>query len=303
MQKIDDNPQAKRHIPYFRKGELVFQKSGHTLTHNKGYVCSKKQKGQCTLPEQRIKVENFERNFSHLAKSFEIPDEYKLSSVKKMIGDILHGQVDTLLESEDFEHDIFDNAVVLMNEDIEKNDPKQFKADFKDAVDAIEKESDRSTNFLVGILMSAVIAFGKKGISESDAGRFLAYLSEKVYLSDEGKIVKIKLTQCGDFVFQYMRASAPFYTEPFKWFVGERTFPSLDYKEVAKSISAGTFELSIPSMALGATFAKATNVIPNILKLDAKKAMQLVWFLNESPLGQTALQMQKFVKGRKRRKD
>jgi len=77
----------------------------------------------------------------------------------------------------------------------------------------------------------------------------------------------------------------------------------LRYKDVAKSISAGTLEMDIPPLALGATFAKTTNVLPNLLKLNKEKAMQLLWMLNESSLGQTALEMQKFVRQRKRRKD
>ena len=253
MKKTALIPRAKKHIPYFRKGELVFQESGIRLPITR-VMRAPKNKGQCKLPEQRIKVENLERNFARLAKTFEIPDNYKLNTVKKMIGEILHSQIDVLLESDDFEHDIFDNAIVLMDEDIKANDDRRFRSDLKDAVGAIEKESERSINFVVGVLTGTVVAFAKKSVSEADMGRLLAYLSEKVYLSNDGKIVKIKLNDFGDYAFQYMRENIPSYTKPFKWFTEGRTFASLRYRDIAKGISTGKLDLAIPSLAVGSVF-------------------------------------------------
>ncbi|MDR3582237.1 MAG: hypothetical protein P4L67_03110 [Candidatus Pacebacteria bacterium] len=300
MKKTDNNFQAKRHIPYFSKGVLVFKESGHTLTHTKYYVCSKKQKGQCRLDEKRIRVESLERNFSRLAKSFEIPNDYKWPALKNLIGEILHDQVDDLLESDNFHHDIFDNAIVLMDEDIKEKDNRQFQLDAKDAAEAMAKESATKTEFVCGLLLGVIMAFGKRNISESEAGRVLAYLSEKIYLSNNGKIEKIKLHDFGEYAFQYIKQFVPNYTEPFKYFTKGRTFETLRYKEVAEKIRKGKIEIEIPVLAMGATVAKTTNILARITSLKKEEVLALLWFLNESPLGKTAMDLQKFLKGRKK---
>jgi len=133
-------PSGIKKFPYFRKGVLAFKKSGHTLTRNEEYyVCSKKQKQDCTEPEKRIKATNFERDFSRLAKTFAVPDDYKEKVAKEMVRKILHAFVDNLIDGPDF-HVLIGITTDAMQADLNAGHTDFLKSDIKTVKDQYVKD-------------------------------------------------------------------------------------------------------------------------------------------------------------------
>jgi hypothetical protein len=298
---MDVQLEKQKKIAFFAPGVLAFEKSGHTLTRDKAYyVCSKKQKGQCDLPEKRIKTEYLERNFSRLAKKFELPENEKSYFIRKhVLGKILHDMLDEAMDVAD--SDFLDATIEVAKQDIKTGQTKQARIDIRDAKETLQKETDRNPDMVGGLLFGTVMVFGKGKTSENDMGRTLAYFSKKIYLSDEGEIKKIKLHQTGDFIFQFIKKYIPSYQEPAGLLIERENFESLDYKDFAKKIRRGEIKNPIPPLAPWYGFMDIARLIfSNITTMTPEKALDEIMILQNSPIGQMAMNFNRLTKKNKK---
>jgi len=273
---------------YFAPSVITFQQSGHTLTRDKAYyVCSQKQKGKCKLPEHTLKARNLERSFARFAKKFEIPHaEKETILIKKVLGKIMHDQVDDWIESDAF-NEIFEASTEMMKEDIKTGNTKEFNKNAKEAIKSLDDATNTATEYLAGIMTGVAITFASRKISEADAGMTLAWLSEKIYLSDKGKIVNLKLYLVGDFIFQFFRQNITGYGKPFKYILSPRAFENLNYRDVAKKIRRGDIkETLIPPLHFGRAMVTMTNnIFANTFRRNPKKLLESLQYLENSAMG------------------
>lgn len=183
-----------------------------------------------------------------------------------------------------------DEAISDARRDLKSGDAKEFKDDMKNANYALEETVKKDTSLFGGILLGVVMMLAKTDVSEMEVGRSFAWLSEKVYLSDTGKIEKIKMSLAGDFALQYIEKNVPGYAAPSKWLIERHTFPSLDYKEIASMIRLGTIPKYLPSISLGAFIAPySKHVISTLPRMTPEEALKMVQMLNENPVGRLML--------------
>ena len=281
MQERKQQRERKR-PPFFEKGKLAFLKSGHTLTHGKYYGCGKKKKGKkkelCNFDEKTIKVESLERNFARFVmREFEIQGPEKWPVLKKVMGMILHDHVDDMLNDPDTPGVFFDEAMTDAKRNLESGNMKEFRDDVKNADYALGETIEKDTSLLGGILLGMVIMLAKENMSEMEVGRSFAWLSEKVYLSNTCKIEKIKMGPAGDFVLQYMEKNIPGYSAPSKWLTERRSFPSLNYKEIASMIRVGQTRVDLPSLSIGTFLAPySKRVISNLPRMTPKDIFKIL---------------------------
>ncbi len=188
----------KKTPKYFRSGTLVFEKSGHVLTRDKQYyVCSKKQKSNCSLDEKRIKAEVLERNFSRFANKFSIKKEYETDTMKSCFVKPFKQMLDFVVEEK------------------------------------LNKEEEDRFILIVGILIGISLIFLRE--SEYEKGRSLAFLCKKIFLADSGKILRIELSSTGEYIIKYLASNIWGYKNnlPYKFLSGFKISP---YEDVEKEL-------------------------------------------------------------------
>ena len=292
--KLKQQPQL-----HFASGVLAFEKSGHTLTCDKKYyVCSQKQKQACKLPERRIKVRNFNRSFVRLAKKFEIPQNAKdFLLVKKTMAQLLHDMIDEW--TTDFEsYDLYGNQMELMKQDLKEGKKRQFKNDAEEAAKHLIEDPSNDVQLAGSILLGIVMTFASEKISETYAGMTLAWLSEKIYISDDGKITKIKLNLLGDFAFQFMRKNVPTYQKPFKYFIDSRELGKLDYRDLAKQVRWGKIkEPIIPPLRIAKTMVFFSKFLfTNMHNMTPEKIIAMLSYVDKNASGYTLARLMKIMK-------
>ncbi len=233
---------------YFPKGVLKFAVSGHTLTKSGAYyICSEYQKGRCKDDqEKRISRENLEKSFSRLAGKLRIPEGDNEHALNNMMKDILHFQIDYIIDHADNNED-FDLALECVAEDLRMKKKRQLASDVREAKEAFFKYMKRNTMDVVSsMLVGSVITFAQLKATDTDLGRSLAFLSDEVLITNTGKIKKIKLNTIGSFMFQYIKRGFPSFGESIKTKLGCEPFERLDLKLLAKDLDAGKYEDMIP---------------------------------------------------------
>jgi hypothetical protein len=145
-----------------------------------------------------------------------LPVGYKEKVLKKMMRDILYTFVDNLIDNPDF-YNLISVTTDAMKADLAVGKSNEFiKEDIKTVEEQLTKEAEHNTQLITGIFLAPIVVFAKREPSEIEIGRLLAYLSDKVFLSDNGDIVKVQLRQLGDYIFQCFKKEIPYYTEPFR---------------------------------------------------------------------------------------
>lgn len=246
-------------------------------------MCSKKQKGVCENDnETRLKAEIFQRNFSRLAMKFSIPDGNQAFLSKNMVAKILHAFIDEITES-NLDTEFFDTTIDVMEQESGIN-KKQYKTDFKDAKNSYVAIQNENTILpLASILISVIITFIRQDKSEAEMGAVLAYLSDKVYLSDSGKINKIKFNKLGNYIVQYIQKYLPNYGNSFKHLLtNAEKFETLEFKNVAKLIRKGEMDNLLPYDPFQSSYTISKYIkltFSNILELKPERAIDHLKFL------------------------
>lgn len=222
---------------YFPGGVLVFQESGHKLTKDKGhYVCLQKQKGKCkNSKEKRIKAELLERNFSRLAMKFALPEGTEDFIMREVVGKIFHTLIDEFITNIK-QGDHFRMGVEALEAENEAGNKKEFANAFKDAKDSYmhQRMGENKIISFTAILLATTMTLARNQKSETDIGRVISYLSKEIYLSNDGKILKIHLHELGNYIIQYIEKYIPGYTKPLREFlVGIDKFGDLEFKIMA----------------------------------------------------------------------
>jgi len=238
---------ASKKGPFFASGVLTYGEKGHTLTRDKAYyVCSQRQKGKCDLHTKAIKADTLEKSFSRFAQKFEIVDDLKEQVVfRKILGGILHGLVDDMIEaplSLSLDYSLDEAKKSLAEENM-----RQFKQDMKDAKEAMARRLKEADPILVSSLtLGIVMTFGRHDVPLTEMGLMPSYLSKQIILDAKGKIEKVELFAIGDYAFQLIRHYAPTYRIPHHQLNTPQQFESLEFKQVAKQIRRKEIEGMIP---------------------------------------------------------
>lgn len=234
-----------QYIPIFNKGMLVYEKSGHILTTlKKYYSCAEKQKNKCSnIEEKMLNRENFERKYKRYL------DDLKID---KAIGVKIHYNIEK--EAADMRARLFNemsekrNNMALTLKAMEQDLKHEGKLKARD-IDFLKEEfSDilkiNYPAFLV-FEMQVVLSF-LTSIDHNNYGpgfeNVIETMTEKIYISDSGKITKIKLEGLGDLLFQYLENKIPSCMNKFKIPIIDRIkFPSMNLEEVMKYFKENNF--------------------------------------------------------------
>jgi len=119
-------------------------------------------------------------------------------------------------------------------------------------------------------------------------GKILGYLSEKVYLSDDGKVEEhgIQLCPLGDYIFQFLKKEMPLYREPFKWFAPTKMLNPVSYQTLLTTINTeGLGEMMPPLVVSAHVLAQAFQMFGKLGRSPQETINELVAIQN-SPIVQ-----------------
>ena len=224
--KIINNQIQLEPLPFFKKGSLVYAKSGHELEmSDRYYRCSKHCK--TTSGEKQIKKENLEKNFTYFAQKFCIDPEKGVSIgnelLKKHLVELLVGT-----GFGDGKQEILDHTINVMDQSIKKIDSVKAEDDYikmgkfkgggkikkEDAKDFenifVAKHEEMRPIHLFAVLLSYMKTFSDERYAKH-LGRGIALVTKKIYLSNTGKVEKIELERWGWYVMNYINRHIPDY--------------------------------------------------------------------------------------------
>jgi len=200
---------AFKKIPYFREGSLVFENSGHLLTvSDRHYRCTLDCNHKCEVAEEsQINTEYLRRKFARFSLKFAISEADAIRVSKKLLKMFFHKAVDEALEDNP-QDEILETTLVASAQDIEK-EGKIKKSDIKTMDEAIlQKQKNSASYLLFGGIIEALMDFTH---TKKNQGQFLALITKKIYLSDNGKIVKLEMENLGWYILNYIDANIPNY--------------------------------------------------------------------------------------------
>ena len=256
MPRTAQAKKSKAAITFFRRGSLVFEKSGHILTKSgKYYICSLKCKKACNnASEQLMPTDDLERNFSYQAKKFAIPEVDARRLSEKLIA--MNGQVFTwILQKASGSHEVLESTLNCLKQDlckkgsIKPQDKKIFQKAYSEYLKAIYPVS------LFGLLFGAVNALAMPD-KEREMGLTLSTLTKKTYLSDLGKILKIELEEFGVYILEYLKKEIPGYAPKPGMLVDKKiVFPSLDFLKVMEQFKEDGYVYALKYSSLRSKYA------------------------------------------------
>lgn len=219
------NPIAIKQLPFFKKGCLVFVRSGHELEESsRHYRCKEHCKSESG--EQQIKKENLRKNFQYFAEKF----CFELENIADIGNELLKKHLAKLITSafDGNKQDILDATIASMDRDvkniksvraekiyeetgaykgggkIKKEDITTFKNIF------IEQQKDLQPMHLFAVLISYMKTLSDPRYRKH-LGRGLALITKKIYLSDRGKIVEVEFERWGWYILNYIDHHIPGY--------------------------------------------------------------------------------------------
>lgn len=198
--------------PFFRQGTLVFKESGHTLLiSDRHYRCLLSCKGKCNANgEKQINKETLDRAFSRLAQKFQINQETGKKFMNRLMRDNLCDMLFGAEDDSDAEQEIIDATRAVMLQDITKN-KKVKTSDIKAIDDAFVKQQQAEYPLmLLGVTLNLISAFINPH-KQAFIGQNLAYVTKRVYLSNDGKIQEIELEKWGWYVLNLIDKQSPNY--------------------------------------------------------------------------------------------
>ncbi len=211
------------------RGFLVYEKSGHVLTYNNGYyICSQKLKGKCSnTAESNIRLDIFKKELQAITPVFKA-DEKSLKNIFYELEKIKIDIVVKIDEEAETKINLMNDTLVVMEQDLKKD--VKFKLSDIQTLKSIYLELLKIAypHLLISIFQECIKTFG--GLHpEPVMNQVMQLLIQKVYLNDNGKILKIKFEGWGDYMFQYLSKKLPDYLRNLKVpIVDRRQFADLD---------------------------------------------------------------------------
>lgn len=224
--KILINPITIKKFPFFKSGSVVFADSGHELEESsKHYRCKKHCKSGSG--EMQIKKENLQKNFQYFAEKFCI-DQKKGIAIGERLLDKYLIKLLIGIGYPSGKQEILDSTVTVMSEDLKniksikaedeyrktgkfKGGGKIKKEDVKDFKDAyVGFQKDIQPIHLFSVLLSYTKTLSDPRYRKY-LGRGLALIAKKIFISNDGKIVKVEFERWGWYVLSYINEQVPSY--------------------------------------------------------------------------------------------
>jgi hypothetical protein len=218
-------------LPFFKKGSLVYAKSGHELElSDKHYRCRQHCKSESG--EKQIKKENLEKNFNYMALKLRFDKETGTRMALTLLDDCFKEYIFNA-KAIDSKQEILDTTIRSMDLDsknigsiraednyrktgIAKGIGKVKKEDitnFKDYFVALHKELQPL--HLFSVLISYIKTLSDPEYS-AKIGQGVALISRKIYITNKGTIVKIELERWGWYILNYINRHVPNYLKNIK---------------------------------------------------------------------------------------
>ena len=243
LHKLTTKDMLPKHI--FRSGQLIYEKSGHTLIFSNGYfICSKKCKKLCNdKTELSIKYRNLEKKFAYLLPNFKIPKEiardmfYELDKIGVDLRKDIEKDIRLNIET-------MDATLVCAKQNLAKNgkispfDTNILKEEYYELLKI------GFPGQLVGISQSLLKLLGMMEENRTLVQKTMASVVIKnIYLTNDGKISKIKLEGWCDFLFKLVESKVPGYLKNIENKIVDRMhFDSLDFNKAIETFSENNFK-------------------------------------------------------------
>ena len=235
--------------PIFNGGMIVYESSGHILTPFKDcYSCAEKQKRDCSNEKEiMLNRDNFERKFRRYTNDLKIDKKAGTNihfDIQKDCADLmakLVNEIEVKRENMDITLKVMEQDLKLGNK-IKPSDLAFLKEEFWDIL---------KINYPAVLIyfMQSVLHFlteFKYNTKVRGFDNLFEDMVEKIYISDSGKITKIKFEGLGDYLFQYIEKKIPGYMSKYKIPITERrSFPSLNVDEVMEYFKQNDFRDTI----------------------------------------------------------
>jgi hypothetical protein len=212
-----------------------------------------------------------------------IPEKSKEKIIKEMFRGIFNAFTDNLIDSPAF-YELIGLTTDALKVETEMGDVSNFKGDIKTIKEQMEKAADRNTQLITALFLATVIVLAKPKPTRDEIGKVIAYLSEKVYLSNDGDIVKIVLCPLGDYIFQFLKKEMPEYTKPFKWFAPTRMPNPPSFRHVLNTITTeGLGEMAPPIVGSTEVIAGMFQMISKMFTASPEQAVSALVYMENSP--------------------
>jgi len=211
LHKLTTKDILPKHI--FCPGQLIYERSGHTLTFSNNYfICSKKCKKLCNdKTELSIKYRDLEKRFTYLLPNFKIPEQvardmfYELDKIgvdlRKTIEEETRPGMQTM-----------DATLVCVKQDLTKNG-KIKPADtniLKEEYYKLLKIGFPSRLIIISQhILKLLSTLEEENILSKKAVALV--IIKNIYLTNDGKISEITLEKWCDFLFQLIKRKLPNY--------------------------------------------------------------------------------------------
>ena len=191
-------------MPLFRRGNLIYESSGHPLIYSKGYyACSLKQKKGChNDAEKSQKAKDFERKFMRYVKSLEITQsdvhKIKLEIAGRLLEIESENRVEIDQKTAGMESLIQSMAKkTRKKKNINRRDVGKLKKIFLELVRL------NYPNFLAILAAGFIEIFTWSQYPRAKA-LMISFMMEKIYITNSGRITKIKFEGLADYIFKYL---------------------------------------------------------------------------------------------------
>jgi len=234
--------------PFFNKGMLVYEESGHPLTIvGKYYVCAQKQKGKCSNDcEKMIDKDKLEKKFKDQFKNLELTQDKAMDLIcdlAKFKIDIERGAVKEINSI----RDKVGGTLFLVRQDLSRG-KKVSKEDIADLRKlALELMKAAHPNFIFYMIQNAIngLTAYKYNNDNNIRKQPISSLVKRAYIDNNGNFTEISLEGIGDYLFQYIESVMPGFTKKLGISIIERIkFPSLDFDKVIDFFKENDFRNS-----------------------------------------------------------
>lgn len=287
-------------VPAFNRGDLVYKNSGHTLTQLNGYyICSQRQKRKCvSRKEENLKVIDFKRRFERYVEKLKADE----AVLKKLFFEIDRQGVDLREKLEPEEKRQINNMDACIKA-IESDLRNKKKINFGDVSFFKEAYLSRlKINYeyylLLFVVMGTLKDLGIPKTSTERMANWLATLVNKIYLSDTGKILEIKMEGIGDYILRIIENKIPGYLEKAGVKIVERiNFSSLNFVKVMDYFRENKYRDTLSFFPFGSQYAEEKQikqVLEPLKNLGNKELVKTLYFLKDtskSPLALLNLKM------------
>ena len=315
-EKITNNEIRIEPLPFFKKGTLVFSDSGHELElSDKHYRC--KEHCRSFFGERHIKKDNLEKNFTYYVQKFRLEPK----PAEKISDDLMKKYLIDLLTDPDIDgkQEVLDTTIRAMDEDLKniksvKAEDEYFKTgnykgggtiskeDIKTFEEAfVAKQVEILPQHLFAILLSYLKTLSDPAYAKY-LGQGLALISKKIYISNDGKILKIEFERWGWYILNYFDRRFPNYLNSLKEkgvviANGYDKITELEIREAINEFRGSNFYEALNWLDVG-SLSDLFGILRGVIKAmkgspeDIQMAtLQVLDFMNTNPLAQFASQM------------